>query len=110
MKKVVLSLVALSCLFRAWGLPSFEPFTDATASGGTSYSNGSPLYHQTNALGEWWARWNGGDTTQYIPCTNTGLTYGGFPAAFPAAPAANAAYVPGNDDHSGGISGQQAAL
>ena len=70
----------------AWGFPSFEPFTDATASGGTAYTTGSGLYHQTNALGESWSLWNGGSgsTLAEVMCVNNNLAYNGFPADFRA--------------------------
>jgi hypothetical protein len=60
----------------AWGLPSFEPFMDATASGGTAYTAGSGLYHQTNALGESWSLWNGGSgsTVAQVMCVSSNLT------------------------------------
>ncbi|MGH7951086.1 MAG: GH92 family glycosyl hydrolase [Limisphaerales bacterium] len=45
-------------------LPTLEPFADATASGGTAYANGAPVPHQTNALGESWALWNGGTSSE----------------------------------------------
>lgn len=105
--KIIPLLLAASGLGRAWGLPTLEPFADATASGGTAYSPGAPLYHQTNALGESWARWNGGTATYLVACTNTGLSYGGFPAGCPppsptwpifdtdAGPGATSALLPG---------------
>jgi hypothetical protein len=90
--------------------PSYDPLTDARARGGTVYGNGAPLYYQTNALGEGWSRWNGGTTSSWVSCTSAGLSYGGYPAAFPAPSVTNAAYVPGQADHSGGVAGQSAAL
>ncbi len=54
MKK--LAIIALSCAasLGAFAFPSFDPFADATASGGTSYSPTSNLSVQTNAAGEGW--------------------------------------------------------
>jgi len=109
MKTTFLFLLLAGVFQQIFALPSYEPFMNATAAGGTTYSNGATLYHQTNAMGDWWAHWNGGSTTQFIPCTNIGLAYSGFPAAFLTPPATNGTYVPGNDDHAGGTSGQQPA-
>jgi Pectate lyase superfamily protein/Right handed beta helix region len=93
----------------ASGFPSFEPFTDATASGETAYTAGSGLYHQTNALGESWSLWNGGsgDLAEQVMCVNSNLAYAGFPAGFPAPPASLAVSLPGT---AAGVSGYSAAL
>jgi hypothetical protein len=93
----------------AWGFPSFEPFTAATASGGTAYTAGSGLYHQTNALGEGWSLWNGGSgsSAAQVMCVNSNLAYTGFPGGFPAPPASHAASLPGT---AAGVSGYSAAL
>ncbi len=93
----------------ACGFPSFEPFTDATASGGTAYTAGSGLYHQTNALGESWSLWNGGSgsSVAQVMCVNSNLTYTGFPAGFPAPPVSPAVSLPGT---AVGASGYSAAL
>ena len=93
----------------AWGFPSFEPFTDATASGGTAYTASSGLYHQTNALDESWALWDGGSgsAAAQVMCVNSNLTYTGFPAGFPAPPASRAVSLPGT---AAGVSGYSAAL
>lgn len=96
-------------MVRAWGLPTSELFTDATASGGTAYTNGASLYHQTNSFGEGWANWNGGTSSSFVSCARSNLSYGGFPGAFPA-PVANAVYLPGQSDHAGGLAGLSAAL
>ncbi len=87
--------------------PSFEPF--AAANGGTSYEPNSGLYHQTNALGEGWAQWTGssGSSTAEVMCVTSNLSYTGFPAGFPAPPAANAVSLPGT---ASGVSGYSAAL
>jgi hypothetical protein len=91
MKKVIILLSACVCLTPVFALPTFEPFVNATASGGTAYANGAPLCHQTNSMGEGWAQWNGGTTTSWVSCSN-------------------AAYLPGQADNSGGVSGLSAAL
>ena len=107
---MVAVFAALSWMFRAAAIPSFDPFSDASANGGTGYQNQSPLYHQRNALGESWVEWNGGTTTSAIICTNLGLTYGGFPIGFPTPVSTASVYLPGQVDHAGGISGLSAAL
>lgn len=55
MKKVILLLTPV-CLFTAsaFALPDYEPFADATASGGTGYTTGSILTNQVNAQGQAW--------------------------------------------------------
>ena len=93
----------------AWGFPSFEPFTDATASGGTAYTAGSGLYHQTNALGKGWSLWNGGSgsSVAQVMCVNSNLAYTAFPAGFPTPPAFHTVSLPGT---AAGVSGYSAAL
>jgi fibronectin type 3 domain-containing protein len=105
-KNIFFALIISGCNVPAW--PSFEPFTDATTSGGTAYTAGSGLYHQTNALGDGWAQWKGpsGSATAQVACINSGLNYSGFPAGFPAPPAA-AVTLPGS---AVALSGYSAAL
>lgn len=103
-------VVMFTCAAQVMALPTYEPFSNATASGGTAYANGTSLYRQTNASGESWAEWNGGSAASWVACTNSGLSYAGFPAWFPAPSLTNAVHVPGNSDHAGGISGLGAAL
>ena len=40
--------------FSLFGLPTYDPFADASGSGGTSYSAGANLAGQTNATGNGW--------------------------------------------------------
>lgn len=108
--KAVLLLLALLCAFPARALPSFDPFSDASASGGTTYANGDPLYHQVNAMGERWAKWNGNTTSFQVTCTNLGLSYTGFPSGFLEPSLTNAVYLPGQADRAGGGAGLSAAL
>ena len=56
LKKTLLLLTALSVVgMPALALPDYEPFADATGSGGTSYAVGSFLAGQINAAGQsWW--------------------------------------------------------
>jgi hypothetical protein len=51
MKKSLLLLSLLGTCASAWALPSYEPFADATAAAGSSYTPGTPLFRQTNAMG-----------------------------------------------------------
>lgn len=105
-----LLLAALIFPMGAVALPTFEPFADATSSGGTAYANGAPLAHQTNAGSESWSQWDGGTYSYAVICTNAGLSYGGFPPVFPAPSPTHAVYLPGQMDHAGGYSGLSAAL
>jgi len=67
-------------------LPSFDPFADATASGGTSYSVGSDLTNQFNRalFGPWYARGtnfpSGGPWTQPVIVAGN-LSYPNLPAS-----------------------------
>ena len=89
MKKLLFSLGLAACALRAVALPSFDPFADATANGGTSYANGSQLGHQTNGLGEGWASVGTSSSGTAVIIVNSNLVYSGFPADFPA-PSGNA--------------------
>jgi hypothetical protein len=109
LKRIIPIVLVVLGVVRTWALPSWEIFTNAAANGGTAYLNGAALYHQTNSFGEGWANWNGGGSGSFVFCAKSNLTYGGFPAAFPA-PASNAVYLPGQVDHAGGVSGLSAAL
>src|SRR6266487_1719574 len=57
MKKLLSALVVLAALNHALALPNFDPFADATANGGTSYTIGSSLVTvtdgQTNGANTW---------------------------------------------------------
>jgi O-glycosyl hydrolase len=111
MKKAIILLSVCGCLAPAFALPTFEPFANATASGGTAYANSATLVHQTNSNGEGWAQWSGSElAASGVSCTNAGLSYGTFPAAFPPPSPTNAAYLPGQVDNAGGFSGLSAAL
>ncbi|HSU53562.1 MAG TPA: immunoglobulin domain-containing protein, partial [Candidatus Dormibacteraeota bacterium] len=83
----------------SFALPSFDPFTNAAGlnANGTSYSTGTPLYHQTNGFGEGWVLWNGGSGTSSaeVMCVNSNLPYAGFPAGFPAPSPTNSILIPG---------------
>jgi len=106
-KKTLLALFLSGC--GALAFPSFEPFTNAIGSGGTSYAPGSGLYHQWNAMGEGWSLWNGGSGsgTAEVSCLLNSLNYTGFPAGFPDAAAANSVSLPGT---ASAVSGYSAAL
>lgn len=60
MKKYLLCFLMFICALSALALPSIDPFADATASGGSSYTPGANLWGQTNANLE---RWYGIGTT-----------------------------------------------
>jgi hypothetical protein len=53
MKSLFVSLISFSC-FSLCALPSYEPFADASGSGGTTYTPGANLVGQTNAQGSGW--------------------------------------------------------
>ncbi len=103
-KNILFALVLSGCSLSAF--PSFDPFTSATSGGGTAYTPGSGLYHQTNALGEGWSLWNGGNSSAEVACVASNLNYAGFPTGFPAPPAAGVS-LPGS---ASGVSGYSAAL
>ncbi|HVM48324.1 MAG TPA: immunoglobulin domain-containing protein [Candidatus Acidoferrum sp.] len=66
----------------AFALPSFDPFADATASGGTSYAVGSTLTNQFNPAlySAWYSR--GGNFPGTTPLIVAGsLSYPGLPAS-----------------------------
>ena len=83
----------------SYGLPGFDSFSSAIGivNNGTAYANGTALYHQTNAFGEGWALWNGGNgsSVNEVTCVNSNLSYAGFPVNFPAPSSTNAVLVPG---------------
>lgn len=61
---LVLSAVCLAGT-SAFALPDYDPFANATGSGGTSYAIGSNLIGQTNAAGQYWSQAGpGGTNTQ----------------------------------------------
>ncbi|MGH7980764.1 MAG: immunoglobulin domain-containing protein, partial [Limisphaerales bacterium] len=92
----------------AWAFPGFDAFTNAVGGGGTSYASGSPLYHQTNAMLEGWALWDGGSgsSVAQVTCVASNLLYPGFPAGFPLVPP-DGVSLPGTG---AGVSGYGAAL
>lgn len=88
MKQLVV-LTSLSLLSSsAFALSDYEPFSDSTGSGGTSYSTGANLIGQTNATGHaWFAAGPGGNPQPTIAAgdlTVSGLASsgGGESAAF----------------------------
>jgi hypothetical protein len=77
---LALVLSTLAAIQSANAVPSFEPFADATASGGTSYAIGSNLAGQYNStlFGPWYIRGtNFGSTQPTIAAGN--LAYPAFP-------------------------------
>src|SRR5436190_14932310 len=82
MKKSLVVPLLLTLLPAAFAFPPFDPFVDATASGGTTYPQGSNLGGLRNALGD---RWYNVNTSAAVPAnltylTNTSLAYPGLPA------------------------------
>jgi hypothetical protein len=72
--------LSLVCMVTAsvYALPDYEPFADATASGGTSYTIGANLIGQTDALGQSW--FQAGPTNATQPKIVAGnLTYANLP-------------------------------
>jgi fibronectin type 3 domain-containing protein len=104
-KNILLVLLLSGCSLLAF--PSFDPFTSAVGSGGTAYTAGSGLYHQTNAMGEGWSLWNGGNSSSQVACVASNLNYPGFPSGFPAPPVVGAVTLPGTN---AAVAGYGAAL
>jgi hypothetical protein len=88
MKKLLLISPICLCTAAAFALPDYEPFSDSTGSGGTSYSTGANLIGQTNSSGQTW--WQAGPTSTTQPTIAAGdlsvsglySTGGGQSAAF----------------------------
>ncbi|HZV35860.1 MAG TPA: PEP-CTERM sorting domain-containing protein [Verrucomicrobiae bacterium] len=57
MRKLALIIIPALGLFNStlYALPDYDPFADATGSGGTSYTVGANLVGQTNAQGQGWS-------------------------------------------------------
>lgn len=83
MKKtaVLAGLGLFAILTRAVALPIYDPFADATAAGGTSYTPGENLSGQTNASGDRWYGANTSSTVAPVLITNGSLTFTGLPGA-----------------------------
>lgn len=79
-------ILALAGMFGAIGtasaiFPFYEPFADATSSGGTSYAEGSLLDGQINATGDRWYATGSTQTGAPVVITNANLSYAGLPAS-----------------------------
>jgi hypothetical protein len=60
--------------------PVYDPFTDATASGGSSYAVGATLAGQTNAMGQYWYGINtSASAANAIKVTTTSVAYNNLP-------------------------------
>ncbi len=82
MKRLLLFIAFFALLHRASALPTYDPFADATSvTGGTSYTVGSPLAGQTNALLNGWGSLGSNffQPEPFISAEN--LTYPGLPAS-----------------------------
>ena len=84
MKKLLLVAVSGFLATQLYGLPAYEPFADATGSGGTSYTPGQPLAGagpgvggQTDAQGNSWYIAGPSSTTTVIQSGN--LSISGLP-------------------------------
>jgi hypothetical protein len=87
MKKIFLALLVgsfIACTMHAAQIPTFDPIADATATPpGSAYVVGTPLAHQTNALGDQWYGINtaGSNASTALQITGTTLSYPGLPAS-----------------------------
>ena len=82
MRNLLILLAFFFVSLRTSALPSFDPFADATANGGTSYTVGSTLTNQFNPalFAPWYSRGGSfGSTTPLIVSGN--LSYPGLPAS-----------------------------
>jgi PEP-CTERM putative exosortase interaction domain len=66
MKPLLICIFSLTA-FSLFGLPSYDPFADATGSGGTSYAPGANLSGQVNAQGQSW--FQAGGTNPLVTAT-----------------------------------------
>ena len=81
--KTRLILLVSFCLAQVCGyaLPAYEPFADATGSGGTAYTVGAVINGQTNAQGHFWSIVNTAGTGS-VPTNFAGnLSYTGLPSS-----------------------------
>ena len=82
MKKILPLALLCASSIGAFALPSFEPFADATGTGGTSYANAAPLAGQINAYGEKWYGIATGQPGASVVLTNVSLAVSnGMPAS-----------------------------
>ncbi len=79
MKKLAVSLVILISTITGWSFPIFEPFEDASGSGGTTYPNNTTLIGKKTALGDTWVGIGTTTTGPNVTCTNINLTLSGLP-------------------------------
>src|SRR6266576_6229179 len=82
MKNLLILLTFFLVSLRTSALPSFDPFADATAKGGTSYTVGGTLTNQFNPalFAPWYSR--GGSFGSTTPLIVSGsLSYPGLPAS-----------------------------
>ncbi len=74
MKSLIAVIVAGTFAASVYALPIYEPFADATGSGGTSYTVGATLAGQTNAAGRWWGYAGSGAVTPTIEAGNLSVS------------------------------------
>src|SRR5262245_39923024 len=81
MKKHLIWSVLLASVSPVFCFPTFDPFTDASSGGGTTYPEGSNLGGQRNALNDRWYNVNTSATAGNLTyLTNSSLTYPGLPS------------------------------
>lgn len=79
MKTTLAFLALCSFSLRAFAFADYDPFADATAFGGTSYSTGAALIGQTNAAGRTWVNANTSYVGSNVPLIAPGnLTISGL--------------------------------
>ncbi|HVM49259.1 MAG TPA: PEP-CTERM sorting domain-containing protein [Candidatus Acidoferrum sp.] len=78
MKKPLILVAFALCSGSVFALPDYEPFADASSSGGTTYTIGANLIGQTNAGGQAWFQAGPANSTQ--PTITAGsLSYADLP-------------------------------
>ncbi|MEO5802309.1 MAG: immunoglobulin domain-containing protein [Verrucomicrobiota bacterium] len=82
MKKSLFLIATFLVVQGAWALPSFDPFADATANGGTSYTTNTPLAGQMISGSAAWATMGSNNGNPVEPRIAAGnLAYPGLPAS-----------------------------
>src|SRR5262245_35871617 len=81
MKNLLLLTLSLVPVSRIFAFPSYEPFANATGSGGSAYTAGTALFRQTNAMADLWFACNGTSATTCVSNAPGSLSYSGLPAS-----------------------------
>lgn len=95
MKRILPLALVCACSYGAFAVtfPIFDPLADATASGGTSYSDGSFLKGQTSATGNTWLAVNTNQTSGLITLIPYAFSNYAVGAPWPAPAGTEAAQV-----------------